>query len=673
MKSLGYIGAPRLTKNAMHALLAAVLIPFAGWTLSAHLAVLLGRSLRELVVIAPFVIVTFAILYLGLSRGLPAPMKVSEPDGSRSDVVEDDQPSDVLILGLCMVPAVLYFSWTAFWAISLVILGYCVFRRRTSDTASHDWAVKLNCRDWEVVLSFSVAAVLLTLAVSRSDMDDAFYVAIAAFASGNPSEPLLALDPMHGEGTPMMQSPAYQFASFELMAGAIAYLLGIPAMDIMYKALPPLWAVTSVFCVFLMAQEMMPKRWLLLGATALVLIVILGETHRACANFVFVRMFQGKAVYLSVIVPAIFYLTSRYLSARGTWGDLFLLGCTQIAGIGMTGFGIVAAPMAAITALITNIPIPGQVAKRKQWSVLILFAISVPYVIAIAVACYWGYFSPAEEEPYQVWRTVFGPHQQYLVAILLLAGPVLAHDTVLRRRLAIPPFLLFAVFLNPWLADYVSSYVTSPAVYWRVVWSFPVLIYLAASVCLLIDRVFRRHGRSLSSAILGATVIGLLGLSLPFHTLRHQNSGLQWNFAKKKIPVDDYQAAEKAIRVNGKEGRLLAPEEISGVVSRFEEHPKLVCVREMYLRSLAGSFGVEKYKAEYNNRILLFRFVSGFPVEDTENLSNAIDWLNVTTIVMAKKHEREDVTRFLFSQRYKRAGTTYNYSIWKKRAAGPVR
>jgi len=174
MKSLRYIGSTLLTKNSMHAVLAAVLISFTGWTLSAHLAVLLGQSLRELVIIAPFLILAVAMLYLRLSRRLPAPMEVSDPDGSRSDVVEDDQPSDVLVLGLCLVPAVLYFSWMAFWAISLVILGYCIFRRGTSDTASQDWAVKLNCRDWAVVLSFSVAAVLLTLAVSRSDMDDAF-------------------------------------------------------------------------------------------------------------------------------------------------------------------------------------------------------------------------------------------------------------------------------------------------------------------------------------------------------------------------------------------------------------------------------------------------------------------------------------------------------------------
>ena len=473
--------------------------------------------------------------------------------------------------------------------------------------------------------------------------------------------------------------PGYRFASFELLAGAIAYLLGIPAMDIMYKALPPLWAVTSVFCTFLLAQELMPKRWLLLGAIALVLVVILGETHRAPSNFVFVRMFQGKAVYLSVVVPAIFYLTARYFSARGTLADLFLLGCTQITGIGMTGFGMLAAPMAGVGALICNIPILERGRRIKLLGLLVTLAIPIFYLIAagifpevlrslIAVAFNWEWGSslPPSEGAFQVWKSVFGPSQQYLVAILLLAGPVLAPDAVIRRRLAIPPLLLFAIYLNPWLADFISSYVTTPDVYWRVVWTFPVLIFLSASVCIIIDWLAQRQGRCFSPAILAATVVGFLVLSLPFHTLRPQNSGLQWDFAGRKIPINDYLVAKKAIHVNGKKGRLLAPDEISGVVSRFEEHPKLVSVRESYLWR-TRAFGMEEYLA----RSALHRFVSGSPEKDTEISSRALNSLKVATIVMAQKNENEDIIRFLLSEDYRRVVMTNNYSIWSRCVSGP--
>jgi hypothetical protein len=577
-----------------------------------------------------------------------------------------------------MVPVVLYFSWIAFWAASLLILSYCTFRRGAFDAASFDEVRKLKGREWAVVLCFSVAAVVLTLAVSRSDLDDAFYVAVAAFASGNPSEPLLAFDPMHGERTLPLGFPSYRFASFELLAGAIAYLLGIPAMDIMYKALPPLWAVTSVFCTFLLAQELMPKRWLLLGAIALLLVVILGETHRAPANFVFVRMFQGKAVYLSVVVPAIFYLTARYFSARGTLADLFLLGCTQITGIGMTGFGMLAAPMAGVGALISNACILERGRRIKLWGVLVTLASPIPYLIAagifpevlrsfIAVAFnwVWGLSLPPSEAAFQVWKSVFGASQQYLVAILLLAGPVLAQDAVIRRRLAIPPLLLFAIYLNPWLADFICIY--APDLYWRVVWTFPVLVFLSASVCVIIDWLAQTQGQRFSPAILAATVVGLIVLSLPFHTLRSQNSGLQWDFAGRKIPINDYLVAEKAIHVNGKKGRLLAPDEISGVISRFEEHPKLVSVRGMYLDSRAEAFGRE----EYLERSALHRFVSGSPEKDTEISSRALNSLKVATIVMAQKNENEDIIRFLLSEDYRRVVMTNNYSIWSRCVSGP--
>jgi len=53
-----------------------------------------------------------------------------------------------------------------------------------------------------------------------------------------------------------------------------------------------------------------------------VLLVILGETHHSYGNFAFVRMHQGKAVLVTLMVPLIFF----YAWSFGL-GVNVLIGC----------------------------------------------------------------------------------------------------------------------------------------------------------------------------------------------------------------------------------------------------------------------------------------------------------------------------------------------------------
>lgn len=648
----------------MHKFLAAFLILFAGWTLSSNLAVLSGQSLEYLIVVAPFVICSLALIYVWLSKEAHAVDSSSVQQTTRMDYRANSQPSAIVLLGLCLAPAILYLSWTTFWVASVIILAYCILRRETAGSASTNGHQKPNRREWAVVLFFTVGAVVLTLAVSRSDLDDAFYVAVAAFTSGHPSVPLLAFDPMHGDGNLPLIFPSYQFASFELLAGALAHLFGIPAMDVMYRILPPLWAVLTVFSIFLLAQEIMPKRWLMLGVMTLVLMAVLGECHRAPANFMFVRLFQGKAVYLSVVVPAIFYLMARYLSDRGTRSDLFLLGCAQLTAIGLTNFGMLAAPMAAVGALISNIPILQSGARKKLRGVLVTLSIPLPYLIAVGAESNFGssMVQIPSESASDVWMGVFGSHQQFLIAILLLAGPVLANDKVTRFRLAIPSLILFAIYLNPWFSDFISKNITTPPVYWRVIWSFPILIFAAASICILIDRLLNVKDRRSYVAILLAVIVALLAFALPSNTFRSENIGVLQDFAGRKIQTSDYATAEKAIQISRSMHRLLAPDEIAGVISRFESHPKLVSVRSLYLDLLAPSLG----SAAYLKRRALHDFVSATSKSTDEVVRAALISLDVSTIVMPQANESKGVVMFLKAETYEKVEILDRYSIWHK-------
>jgi hypothetical protein len=646
----------------VHNLLAAVLVLFAGWTISTQLAVLLGLSLSDLIVLAPAVMCLTGFLYFRLalssSKNVPSP-----EDESSSATIPVNQPSVPVLFWLCAVPLIVYLSWLAFWFTSLLVLSYYALKREPLLAPAFHRDVPLRPYERAVVLFACAGAVLLTLAVSRSDLDDTFYVAVTAFAAGHPHEPLLAFDPMHVERSWPLIFPSYRFATFELFGAALAYLLSVPAMDAVYRIIPPFGAVLTVLCIFLYSQELMPRRWLLLGAATLVFILILGEAHRAPANFTFVRMFQGKAIYLSAILPAIFYLTARYLSPRGTSADAFLLACAQITAIGLSNFSILAAPMAGAGALLSNCILLTQQSKRKFWYVVATLSIALPYLIAVMLSSQGGAsLSQFETElPATVWKSVLGWRQHYFVAILLLAGPILAGDKLLRLRLAVPMLLLLAIYLNPWLSPLISRFVTTPPVYWRVMWSFPLLVAAAAGFCLVIEYVREKTTRRVFSAMLGAAVLFLLAVSIPFHTLRQDND-IRWDFGGKKISPDDYEVAQAAISVmDDGVGRLLAPDEISGIVAMFETHPVLVNARSLYIGFLAPAMGEEESAA----RQLLHGFVSG-AAESSPVVRAALNSLNVATIVTHRRNQQPELELLLEDERFRRAHAVHGYDIWHR-------
>jgi hypothetical protein len=458
--------------------------------------------------------------------------------------------------------------------------------------------------------------------------------------------------------------PSYRFASFELLSGAVAYLLSVPAMDVYYIYLLPVWVVIAVMAIFLLTKEIIPKHWLLAGAVAFLLTLLLGEMHRSPANFSFVRIFQGKAVFLSVIVPTIFYLSARFFSERGTKADLFLLACCQVVSVGLTNFGMLMGPIVGFGALISNLPLALKGDLKKLYYAFAILLIPLPYLINVALESSGSpIMNFGTETAANVWTSVFGSHQQYLVGFLISAGPILAKDTVTRWRMAVPPLLLFAIYLNPWLAGFISKYVTTPPVYWRVVWSFPILIFAAVSFCMIVVDLFERKRSRFIPALLSTVVLALTVYSLPFNTLRLENTGSVEGFATWKVPMTHLLVAQKAMNIDNDGGRLLAADEIAGVISRFEGHPRLISTRGMYLDFMKPLVG----EAESVPRQLLYDFVIGKGTTQIQKVRAAFHSLDVSVIVLKLDKETSDVLTVLDSEGFKQRELVNGYSIWARR------
>jgi len=657
----GFINDPG--EKLLHTIISVFLIAFSGWTVSAQACVLLGWNIKDLLVLAPFAVFSLFIAYFFLPK-MHGQSFLEKTVVSKFHRFSNEYVFPTSLVMLFILPVSLYWSWVVFWILAIVLLMVSLFLLEPGREArTLNVTTDRSKSPLLIIFLLVIAAVALSYAVSRSDLDDAFYVAVAAFSSSNPEHSLLATDPMLGEvGLPLI-FPSYRFTSFELLSGAFAYLFSIPSMDVYYIYLLPVWVVVSIAATFLLTRELIPKKWILAGVIAFLLTLLLGEMHRSTANFSFVRLFQGKSVFLSVIVPSIFFLTARFFSKRGTNADLFLLACCQVVAIGLSNFGMLAGPVAGFGALISNIPLALKGDKNKLYFTLAVLFIPLPYLINVALQAKGSPIMDfGIETAENVWIAVFGVHQQYLVGILLIAGPVLAKDTITKWRLAVPPFILFAIYLNPWLSDFISKYVTTPPVYWRVVWSFPILVFAAVSFCMIATELFERKPYRLLVALLSAIVLGLTFYSFPFNTLRSENIGKIESFATWKIPSPDLIVAQKAIAMYQGDGMLLAPDAIAGVISRFEEHPRLVSTRGLYLDLLKPALGDE----EYTKRRVLYDFVMGNIEGDGELVRITFRSMKPSLIVLNLNSESPLAVELLSAEGFNKREVINNYSYWVK-------
>lgn len=568
--------------KTLHAVVDVFVVAFGGWTAITHLAVLSGASLDTLLLLAPCGVGAFFLVFLRLPS--------SRSVGSSATGLVDCDPERAKAGRVCVRS-----QW--------LTVGLCV-----------------------------VAMVALTLGVSRSDLDDAFYAAVASNTFSFPREPLMAGDPMSGELDWPLLFPSYRYSTSELLVAALARVGNWHPLDVYYVIWPSLMAVLAGIATFVLGRALLPRHWIAAGVFTLLAVVVMGEMHRAPANFSFVRIYQGKAVFVSLLLPLLYAGTYRLLTGEGGPREAWVLACCVLAAIGMTNFGMLAAPMAVGTAMMSSAYAWRDIGWKRFAAAGVCALISLPYLLAVAASAQGSVLLQAPiETPWQVLRSVLGDHQIYLAGALLLSGPFLARDAATRWRLAVPIGALVLVYLNPFLSSWIATHVTTPPVYWRVTWTVPLLGGLGCGCALVWTRAAETRGMS-RYWIWAAVVVLLLLIALPFHTLRSNNGVSFGSWAQWKIPPSDLEVAQAAIASHQGEGRLLAPDEVAGVVSRMPHHPVLVNVREHYIALLGASIPKEAVA----QRQVLHSWLAGHvALRERAVVDSALNALCVTTVVIS--------------------------------------
>jgi hypothetical protein len=471
----------------------AVVVAFALWSVCSHAVVAAGGGLVALLWL--FTIAATAGVLLRVRRGgavaPPEPIQPAGPsDSSRP-------PLRVLRLAalVCGVTAALVFAVrqdvVQLWWSAVILLGVAAVAVCLSD-APRLSPPERSRRSETLLWLMAAAGVVITLISHRPDADDAHFVDFAVSAADVPSRALLGEDTMHGiKGLPL-HLPAYRAESYPLLNGAVSYLTGIPAIYCFHWLSAALAALLVPLAHAKLFRILTPRRWLAAVATLMFILLAAGETHRWYGNFSFVRMWQGKSIFLSVFLPLICAYALRF-AVRRNLRDWIMLAAAQIAAVGATSSALWAAPAVATFALCS-----AAWPSRQGLKTVVLGALASTYVsggallirvsltrMSFGVRMPFG-IVPSEQGPdpttavvHDALVTVLGDSRLLIFAIaILMTGWVFAPTALARRFAVVFPLAVLLALVNPYTAVWVAHNVTGP-VYWRSLWALPLPIVMA--------------------------------------------------------------------------------------------------------------------------------------------------------------------------------------------------
>jgi len=177
------------------------------------------------------------------------------------------------------------------------------------------------------------------------DDDDAFFVASAVTAVDTDS--LFHYNTYTGLPETSFEM-RYVISPFPMFTAVISFLTSIHAAILAHTVLPVFWVLLAYMVYYLLGACLFKndvRKIYLFLLFACFLNIFGGSAVYMSTHFMLVRIWQGKSIIASVLIPAIAYLAVRTMYQKGNWADWLAL-CFAMGGAALlSSMGIYLAPL----------------------------------------------------------------------------------------------------------------------------------------------------------------------------------------------------------------------------------------------------------------------------------------------------------------------------------------
>ncbi|MEZ5572136.1 MAG: DUF6077 domain-containing protein [Halioglobus sp.] len=590
---------------------------FASWTLYCYVMVLFGLGFHDLMTWSLLPLIGGVLLTILCTDSATNP---DSPSSGRVSAIRSPakgKPWYIGTLGILATAVVILFHLdAAYWLVWVLLLCSSLVVLRITFTTGVYGQTPLP-QQTSKLEGFAVAALMiicavLTAVVHRSDLDDSQYLNFIVTALDFPVEPLFSHSGLWADHSVPLELPLYRFHSYELWIAALSQITGVDHKIFYYLVLPPLFAAAAALVHWRIARHLLHRHALLFVLIWLVLLLALGESHRAFGNFAFVRLYQGKSLLATAALPLCLLMGLKFSETPG-WRRALALGLAVIASLGLSSSALATVPV--VTAAVLGGGLLGasrgavrNVVAGGLASILLLIAIAAYVMTTMNIGD--GLYGDALPSAGNGLSMVLGGG--VLGAIILAAfplAPVFVGTPRRRQIYATTSFLFVLGVLNPWASPFFAR-MFDLAIQWRLFWSVPFII--SAAICLvgLVDFLQSRLTRAITLVVIPVLALALLLLSDRLSIAPDNNVTLA--LPHYKVEREDYQLAAEIVRIAAPRSTVYAPTRIAAWIASFRHHPYPLIFRQDYLY-----FGrVQKHVGfkELERRKRVIRFLEG---EDT--------------------------------------------------------
>jgi hypothetical protein len=490
---------------------------------------------------------------------------------------------------LLQLSLVLFASWTvayhlvlatrfpAYWTIIFcaplaVALSLLTLKRRRQEPS--DGMAGISRGPAILLLFIALCAALTAILTLRPDPDDLTLFHRVLIQDW--SQPFSTSDGVSNYPNLPPQSVLHVMTSYEPLVGLLAKLAHLNQLRFYHNVPPFLAAFVMVAIYFLLYRALGLAEWTAVAATGLVFVFLLldGNVHGSFGNMALDRLWQGKCIIWTVLVPGCLLGAYKFLNSPN-FTSFLRLALLGICGQGLSEVGVYTLPILILAIAIAWIFTSRNPFERLRSATLLSASMFYPIMIGLALAI--GILHrPAEHGVWDGYPAIWYLNLQYVIGADRFAYAVLRD---LAALLLLPLIALtgrprlFVVSLTVVLLIMITNPVAAPfwmrllyrVSYWRLAFLFP----LPLTVGLLAPAISRIRALDFRPKIAAELAI-VLFLAMAVISFKHTPSLPFGNSFKKpwELQLDEPTAGfSRAIKpfVHGTE--ILAPESIVCVLA----------------------------------------------------------------------------------------------------------
>jgi hypothetical protein len=339
----------------------------------------------------------------------------------------------------------------------------------------------------------------------------------------NPHLPIQQLPGYAGfSAVPMHETAFYEITAYEPLKAVTSYLTGLPLLYSYYLLVPALMSAVTVIVTYRLLRELIPRGWIIGMLFFFVVMVAWGDVHRTLANFGFVRMFQGKSVFVSAVVPALFLYSFLIKKSFNAQYHRFLLASVFISGIGFSRGAVIIGLLALFVLAVASIDFN----KLEKYSTKLLIVIVVSGVVISPVAYHYGW---TIMNPSQVVYTSKGDVMTttnlemieftmgdgirgIFLLMCVVASFLFVKDEDVRYSYRNFLVIFFILLVIPWTSNFFAKTIQE-YLSWRWMWITPVPVLASVTVGGALTRVKNVSNSAVAVGVFVVLAVGFTAAS----------------------------------------------------------------------------------------------------------------------------------------------------------------